>query len=124
MAEALAAAGTEGTNTIKLLTNATVDPKNPGSYDITPDGHLYVSGGNVSTDLINTKTIVVDPSGKPVVRPSTETMKQVQTPEGAHYKDVNKLRAFLERNGVTEYQNENATAESTAVFRIIFLLLI
>ena len=110
MEEAFAAAGTEGTNTIKLLTNATVDPKNPGSYDIAPDGHYYVSGGNVSTDPLNPKTIVVDPSGKPVVRPSTAIMKQVATPEGAQYKDVNKLRAFLERNGVTEYQNEDAEA--------------
>ena len=111
MDEALEAAGTEGTNTIKILTNATINPTEPGSYDIAPGGHYYVSGGEVSTDPINTKTIVVtEPGQPPVVRPSTATMKLVETPEGAHYKDINKLRVFLERNGVAKYQNENATA--------------
>ena len=72
-----------------------------------------MSGGTVSTDTINTKTIVItEPGQPPVVRPSTEVMNKVTTPDGAQYKDINSLRAFLERNGVTEYQNENATAES------------
>ena len=112
MEEALEAAGTNGEYVITLLTNATIEPTKPGSYDIAPGGHYYVSGGTVSTDPNKTKTIVItEPGQPPVVRPSTEVMNNVKTPDGAQYKDINSLRAFLERNGVTEYQNENATAE-------------
>lgn len=113
MDEALEAAGTNGEHEVTLLTNATIEPTKPGSYDIAPGGHYYVSGGTVSTDPNKTKTIVItEPGQPPVVRPSTEVMNNVKTPDGAQYKDINLLRAFLERNGVTEYQNENATAES------------
>lgn len=102
MDAALEAAGTNGTNTITLLTNATVEPTKPGSYDIAPNNYHYASGGQISTDTTNTKTIVVTEDG-PVVRPSTADMNLVQTPEGKQFKDVNSLRAFLERNGVEAY---------------------
>lgn len=105
MDAALEAAGTNGEHTITLLTNATVDPTKPGSYDIAPNSYHYASGGQISTDTTNTKTIVVTEDG-PVVRPSTAEMNAVETPEGAQFKDVNSLRAFLERNGVAAYTTD------------------
>ena len=121
MEEALAAAGTNGEHEVTLLTNATIDPTKPGSYDIAPGGHHYMSGGTVSTDTINTKTIVItEPGQSPVVRPSTEEMNLVKTPDGAQYKDINSLRAFLERNGVEAYTADNATADGiTAALKTI-----
>ena len=102
MDAAFEAAGTNGEHAITLLTNATVEPTKPGSYDIAPNNFLYASGGQISTDRTGTKSIVVTEDG-PVVRPSTTDMKLVQTPEGKQFKDVNSLRAFLERNGVEAY---------------------
>ena len=109
MAEALAAAGTEGTNTIKLLTNATFEPTQAGSYDIAPNNYRYASGGQV---LSNPQTIVItDPDEPPVVRPSNQVMAEVKTPGGAQYKNVNSLRDFLERNGVTAYTENKSSGE-------------
>lgn len=103
MDEALAAAK-DGTKSITLLTNATIEPKEKGSYDIAPGTHQYVSGGKVSSDP---KTIVVtEPGQPPVVRPSTEEMKSVKTPAGNSYKDINSLRDFLERHGVAAYTGD------------------
>ena len=110
MAEVLAAAGTEGTNTIKLLTNATVEPKEKGKYEISAEGHQYVSGGKVSS---GDKTIIIDEPGKqPVVRPSDATMKDVKTPDGKSYKNYDSLRKFLEKNKVGGYTDDNADAQS------------
>ena len=107
MAEALETAGTNGEHAVTLLTNATIDPTKPGSYDIAPGGHHYMSGGTVSTDTSNTKTIVItEPGQPPVVRPSTEEMKKVTTPAGKSYKNINSLRDFLERNGVAAYMED------------------
>ena len=55
--------------------------------------------------------VVDDPTKPPAVRPSTKEMQKVETPEGAHFKDINKLREFLERNGVTEYTKDDASAD-------------
>ena len=116
MEEAFEAAGTNGENVITLLTNATVDPKKPGSYDIAPGGHHYASGGQISTDTTTKKTIVIDDSGEPKVRPSTEEMNKVKTPDGAQYKNINSLRTFLEKNGVKAYtENGDATAIDNAL---------
>ena len=112
MAEALAAAGTEGTNTIKLLTNATVEPKEEGKYEIAPGNYHYVSGGKDST---GNRTIIVDGSGNPpVVRPTDTEMKKVMTPDGKSYKNYDSLRKFLEKNKVDGYTNDNANAESVS----------
>ena len=106
--EAALAAAKDGTQSITLLTNATVDPKDKGSYDIAPAGHHYMSGGKESTVP---RTIVITKQGQPpVVRPSNQVMTDVRTPSDKPYKNINSLREFLERNGVTEYQNENAEA--------------
>lgn len=106
MDEAFEAAGTNGEHVITLLTNATVEPKKPGSYDIAPNSYHYASGGEVSDDTESTKTIVIDESGEPVVRPSTEEMKKVTTPAGKSYKNINSLRDFLERNDVAAYTGD------------------
>ena len=104
MEEAFAAAKKNG-KAIELLTNATIEPKEKGSYDIAPGAHQYVSGGKVSSDP---KTIVVtEPGQPPVVRPSTEEMKLVKTPAGNSYKDINSLRDFLERHGVAAYTGDS-----------------
>ena len=106
--EAALEAAKDGTKSITLLTNATVDPKDKGSYDIAPAGHHYMSGGQESTEP---RTIVITKQGQPpVVRPSNQVMTDVRTPSNKPYKNINSLREFLERNGVTEYQNENAEA--------------
>lgn len=112
MAAALEAAGTEGTNTIKLLTNATVEPdlKTPGKYAIAPNSHDYMSGGKVSSDA---KTIIVEGTGKPpVVRVNDQEMQKVMTPGGKSYKNYDSLRKFLEKNGVEGYTKDNADAQS------------
>ena len=110
MEEALEAAGTEGTNTITLLTNATITPTEKGKYEISADDHNYVSGGKVSS---GDRTIIIDESGQPpVVRPSEATMKEVKTPDGKSYKNYDSLRKFLERNKVGGYTNETADAQS------------
>ena len=110
MADALEAAGTNGANKIKFLTNATIDPTKPGKYEVDPNGHRYVSGGKVSSDP---KAIIVEEPGKPpVVRPTDTEMSKVMTPDGNSYKDYESLRNFLEKNKVGGYTNENADAQS------------
>ena len=105
MDEALAAAKDNG-KPIILLTSATIEPKVAGTYEIAPGAYQYVSGGKVSSDP---KTIVVtEPGQPPVVRPSAEEMKSVTTPEGKQFKDINKLREFLEKNKVEAYTKDNA----------------
>ena len=107
MDEALAAAK-DGTKSITLLTNATVEPTDKGSYDIVPGGHHYMFGGNDSTEA---RTIVVTGQGQPpVVRPSTATMKDVQTPDGAHFRNIDTLRTFLENNKVSVYTSGNGSS--------------
>lgn len=117
MEAALAAAKAKG-KTIELLTNATVEPTAKGTYEIAPGTHRYVSGGKVSTEP---QTIVVTESGQPpVVRPSTEEMNKVKTPEGAQFKDINKLREFLEKNGITAYTGDDANAQGiTAALKAV-----
>ena len=112
MAEALAAAKDNGKE-ITLLTNATVEPKDKGTYEIAPNNYHYVSGGKVSTDTTNTKTIVIDDSGEPKVRPSTEEMNKVTTPGDKSYKNINSLRAFLEKHGVAAYTGDLGSAAIT-----------
>ena len=112
MAGALAAAGTEGANPIKLLTNATVDPTKAGKYEILADNYHYVSGGKVFS---GDRTITIDdPEKPPVVRPNDQEMEKVTTPEGAVYKNYASLRAFLERNKVEGYTKDDANATSIA----------
>ena len=115
MDEALAAAKKSG-NAIELLTSATIEPKDQGTYEIAPGAYQYASGGKVSSDP---KTIVVTEPGKPpVVRPSTEEMNNVKTPEDKPFKNINNLREFLERNGVTAYTGDDASATAiTAAMR-------
>lgn len=109
MAEALAAAGTEGTNTIKLLTNATFEPTQAGSYDIAPNNYRYASGGRV---LSNPQTIVItNPDEPPVVRPGNQVMAEVKTPGGAQYKNINSLREFLEGNKVDAYTTNGSSGD-------------
>lgn len=108
MDEALDAADTNGTVTITLRTNATVDPKKPGMYEIAADGHSYVAGGKSS---FGDRTIVVDGTGKPLVRPSKATMTAVRTPANNPYKSVNALREFLENNQVDAYTSGDGDAD-------------
>lgn len=108
MEDALEAAD-DGNTPISLLTNATIDPKKKGTYDIAPGGYSYVSGGKVSTDP---RTIVVTEDGQaPLVRPSTATMRGVLTPGKSPYKNVNTLREFLENNQVEAYTSGNGGAD-------------
>lgn len=117
MEAALAAAKAKG-KTIELLTNATVEPTAKGTYEIAPGTHRYVSGGKVSTEP---RTIVVtEPGQPPVVRPSTEEMNKVKTPEGAQFKNIGKLREFLEKNGITAYTGDDANAQGiTAALKAV-----
>ena len=113
MAEALEAAGTNGTEKIELLTNATVEPTKKGKYEIVAGDLIkYVSGGKVAS---GNRTIIIDEHGKPpVVRPTDTEMKKVTTPDGKLYKNYDSLRKFLEKNKVEGYTNDNANAESVS----------
>ena len=107
MEEALDAAD-DGNTPISLLTNATIDPKKKGTYDIAPGGYSYVSGGKVSTE---SRTIIVtEPGQPPLVRPSTATMNAVRTPGNRPYKNIDTLREFLENNHVEAYTSGNGDA--------------
>lgn len=109
MADALREARDRGEE-ITLLTNATVEPTEKGKYEISADGHQYVSGGKVSSD---DKTIVVTESGQPpVVRPSEATMQKVKTPDGRSYESYDSLREFLEKNKVDGYTKDDADEDS------------
>ena len=111
MAEALEAAGTNGTEQIELLTNATIEPTEKGKYDIAAGGHKYVSGGEVSS---GDRTIIVNEPGQPpLVRPSEEVMVEVTAPGLKNgFKDTDSLRKFLEKNGVEAYTaKKDATAK-------------
>lgn len=110
MEDALEAAKDNG-KTITLLTNATVDPKEPGTYDIAPGDNQYASGGQILTEK---KAIVIDESGKIVVRPSTDEMEAIKTPDNATYKNINSLRAFLERNKVEAYTTDKGVDAITS----------
>ena len=112
MAEALEAAGTNGTKQIELLTNATVEPTEKGKYEIAPGTYSYVSGGKVAS---GNRTIIIDEPGKPpVVRPTDTEMKKVTTPDGNLYKNYDSLRKFLEKNKVEGYTKDDANAESVS----------
>lgn len=107
LAAALAAAKANG-KPVRLLTNVTIETTVPGTYEIMPDGYRYVSGGKVSSEE---RAIVVDESGKPVVRPGNNVMAEVKTPDGKPFKDIDKLRKFLEKNNVGTYKSDDATAQ-------------
>ena len=112
MEDALKAAKDNAEKAITLLTNATIEPKEKGKYEIAPGNYHYVSGGKDST---GNRTIIVDGSGNPpVVRPTDTEMKKVMTPDGNSYKSYDSLRKFLERNKVGGYTNDNANAESVS----------
>ena len=112
MNDALAAAGTTGENPIKLLTNATIEPNlnTPGKYVIVPDGHDYMSGGNVSSE---NKTIIVEGTGKPpVVRLNDSEMKEVKLPGvTGSVQNTDKLRKFLEDSKIDAYTGDDASAD-------------
>lgn len=113
LAEALAEAGTEGTNTIKLLTNVTIEPdlNTPGKYAIAPNNHEYMSGGKVSSEA---KTIIVEGTGKPpVVRLNDSEMREVRVPGvDAPVRNTDKLRKFLEDNGIESYTGNDASSDA------------
>lgn len=106
--DAALAAAADGKTQIKLLTNATVEPKEKGSYDINPSGHQYASGGTVSTEQ---RTLVVtEPGQTPLVRPSETTMRAVQAPDGTNFRNTDTLRRFLENNHVSAYTSGNGSS--------------
>ena len=112
MEDALKAAKDNAEKAITLLTNATIEPKEEGKYEIAPGNYHYVSGGKDST---GNRTIIVDGSGNPpVMRPTDTEMKKVTTPDGKPYKSYDSLRKFLEKNKVGGYTNDNANAESVS----------
>ena len=112
MAEALEAAGTNGTEKIKLLTNATIEPTEKGKYEIAPGDYWYVSGGKVAS---GDRTIIIDEPGQPpVVRPTDKEMQKVKTPDGNSYKNYDSLRKFLEKNKVEGYTDDDADAQSVS----------
>lgn len=108
MAEALAAARDNGL-AITLLTNATIEPTEKGSYDIAPNSYRYASGGQV---LSNPQTIVITkPDEPPAVRPSNQVMAAVTPPGGEQYKNINSLREFLEKNKVEAYTTNGSSGD-------------
>lgn len=112
MEEALKEAGTNGTNKITLLTNATINPEKAGKYEIVAGKYHYVSGGK---DSSGNRTIIVDKPGEPpVVRPTDAEMQKVLTPDGNSYKSYDSLRKFLEKNKVAGYTNDTADAVSVS----------
>ena len=112
MDEALKAAGTNGTEQIELLTNATIEPTEKGKYEIAPGDYWYVSGGKVAS---GDRTIIIDEPGQPpVVRPTDKEMQKVKTPDGNSYKDYDSLRKFLEKNKVEGYTDDDADAQSVS----------
>lgn len=110
MDDALAAARTAG-KPIQLLTNATIDPNlnQKARYEILAGDYSSVSGGKVSH---GDRTIFIPGGGEPpLVRPSEAVMQAVTAPGLTKPMNTDKLRTFLEKNGVKAYtENENATA--------------
>ena len=111
MDKALAEAKLKG-KAITLLTNATIEPdlNTPGKYVIVPDGHDYMSGGNVSHE---NKTIIVEGTGKPpVVRLNDSEMKEVKLPGvTGSVQNTDKLRKFLEDSKIDAYTGDDASAD-------------